>query len=366
MIFPYMIAPLVIGRTRSLRLVDEASNADRMVGLATQTRPDTENPAPSDLHTIGTAATILKMLKFPDGSTRILVQGVSRIRIKSYGQEEPYLRAQGRARAGGADSTVETQALLRTISEIFGKIVALSPHLPDELQVAVMNIDNPSRAADLIASNINLSTQEKQEILETFDTKERLGKLINFLNRELQVLELGSKIQSQVKTELDKTQREYYLREQLKAIKRELGEADERTVEIEELKEKIDAAGMPPEAKQVAEKELDRLSKMPPQAAEYTVSRTYLDWLVTLPWSIEHRGRGRRDQGQADPRRGPLRPGQGQGAHPGVPGGEEAQGGDQGTDPLLRRASGRGQDLARAVRSRGPWAGSSPGSPWEA
>lgn len=284
-IFPYMIAPLVIGRTRSLRLVDEASNSNRMVGLATQTRPDTESPAPSDLHLIGTAATILKMLKFPDGSTRILVQGVSRIKIKSYSQEEPYLKARIEPVPEVADSTVETQALLRNISETFGKIVALSPHLPDELQVAVMNIDNPSRAADLIASNINLSTQEKQEILEIFETKERLSKLVNFLNRELQVLELGSKIQSQVKSELDKTQREYYLREQLKAIKRELGEADERTAEVEELKQKIDAAKMPAETKQVAEKELDRLSKMPPQAAEYTVSRTYLDWLITLPWS---------------------------------------------------------------------------------
>ena len=285
-IFPYMIAPLVIGRTRSLRLVDEASNSDRMVGLAAQTRPDTENPAPADLRMIGTAATILKMLKFPDGSTRILVQGVSRVKIKSYSQEEPYLRARVEPVPETPDNTVETQALLRTISEIFGKIVTLSPHLPDELQVAVMNIENPSRAADLIASNINLSTQEKQEILETFDTKERLSKLVNFLNRELQVLELGSKIQSQVKTELDKTQREYYLREQLKAIRRELGETDERTVEIEDLKQKIEAANMPTETKQVADKELDRLSKMPPQAAEYTVSRTYLDWLIALPWSI--------------------------------------------------------------------------------
>jgi ATP-dependent Lon protease len=159
-IFPYMIAPLVIGRTRSLRLVDEASNSDRTVGLATQTRPDTENPVPADLHTIGTAATILKMLKFPDGSTRILVQGNSRIKIKGFSQEEPYIRARVEPVPETSDSTVETQALLRTISEIFGKIVALSPHLPDELQVAVMNIDNPSRAADLIASNINLTTQE--------------------------------------------------------------------------------------------------------------------------------------------------------------------------------------------------------------
>jgi ATP-dependent Lon protease len=285
-IFPYMIAPLVIGRPRSLHLVDEAANTDRMVALATQMKPDIEEPTPADLHKVGTAATILKMLKFPDGSTRVLVQGTSRIRIGEYSQEQPYLKAAVVPVPEIPDTTVEIQALLRSVSDIFGRIVSLSPHLPDEIQVAVMNIDNPSRAADLIASNINLSTPEKQEILETFDTKARLEKLITFLNRELQVLELGSKIQSQVKTELDKSQREYYLREQLKAIRRELGETDERTIEIEELRQKIEAANMPKEAKQAAEKELDRLSKMPPQAAEYTVSRTYLDWLIGLPWSV--------------------------------------------------------------------------------
>jgi ATP-dependent Lon protease len=281
-IFPYMIAPLVIGRSKSLHLVDEAANTDRMVGLATQIKPDIEDPGTADLSAVGTAATILK---FPDGSTRVLVQGSSRIKLVSFSQENPYFRAQIEPVPELADTSVETQALLRSVSDIFGRIVGLSPHLPDELQVAVMNIDNASRAADLIASNINLSTPEKQEMLETFETKARLQKLIGFLNRELQVLELGSKIQSQVKTELDKSQREYYLREQLKAIRRELGETDERTIEIEELREKIESAKMSKEALAAAEKELDRLSKMPPQAAEYTVSRTYLDWLICLPWS---------------------------------------------------------------------------------
>jgi ATP-dependent Lon protease len=284
-IFPYMIAPLVIGRAKSLHLVDEAANTDRMVGLATQIKPDVEDPGIGDLNAVGTAATILKMLKFPDGSTRVLVQGASRIRLRSFTQREPYFRAEIDPVPEVGDASVETQALLRSVSDIFGRIVGLSPHLPDELQVAVMNIDNASRAADLIASNINLSTPEKQEMLETFDTKSRLQKLIAFLNRELQVLELGSKIQSQVKTELDKSQREYYLREQLKAIKRELGETDERTIEIEELRQKIESAKMSRDAQATAEKELDRLSKMPPQAAEYTVSRTYLDWLIALPWS---------------------------------------------------------------------------------
>jgi ATP-dependent Lon protease len=285
-IFPYMIAPLVIGRAKSLQLVDQAANTDRLVGLAAQARPDVEEPTPKDLNTVGTAATILKMLKFPDGSTRVLVQGTSRIKIESFIQEKPYLKARISPIPEMADTTVETQALLRSVSDIFGKIVGLSPHLPDELQVAVMNIDNPSRAADLIASNINLSTREKQDVLETFDTNSRLTKLIEYLHRELQVLELGSKIQSDVKSELDKTQREYYLREQLKAIRRELGETDERTIEIEELKQKIEAANMPREAREAAEKELDRLQKMPPQAAEYTVSRTYLDWLIGLPWAV--------------------------------------------------------------------------------
>jgi len=285
-IFPYMIAPLVIGRQRSLRLVDEAANGDRTIGLATQVRPDIENPAPSDLYQVGTAATILKMLKFPDGSTRLLVQGIARVKVKKFTQEEPYLMAKVVEVPEINDDSVEAQALLRNASGIFNKIVALSPHLPDELQVAVMNIDNPTRAADLIASNINLTTAEKQDILETADTQPKLERLITYLNRELQVLELGSKIQSDVKSELDKTQREYYLREQLKAIRRELGEGDERTMEIEELREKIKAARMSERAEKTAEKEIDRLSRMPPQAAEYTVSRTYLDWLIALPWSV--------------------------------------------------------------------------------
>lgn len=285
-IFPYMIAPLVIGRQRSLRLVDEAANGDRTIGLATQVRPDIEMPTPSDLYQVGTAATILKMLKFPDGSTRLLVQGIARIKIKKFTQQEPYLRATIIEVPEVDDESVEVQALLRNASGIFNKIVSLSPHLPDELQVAVMNIDNPTRAADLIASNINLTTAEKQEILETFDTKPKLERLITYLSRELQVLELGSKIQSDVKSELDKTQREYYLREQLKAIRRELGEGDERTMEIGELREKVKAAKMSERAEQAAEKEIDRLSRMPPQAAEYTVSRTYLDWLIGLPWAL--------------------------------------------------------------------------------
>lgn len=285
-IFPYMIAPLVIGRARSLQLIDEAANTNRMIALATQLKPDIEVPSPSDIHKVGTAATILKMLKFPDGSTRVLVQGVSRIRIKGFVQEEPYLKVKIEPIPEVVDTSVEIQALVKSVSDIFGKIVNLSQHLPDELQVAVMNIDNASRIADLIASNINLSTAERQEILETFDVKERLRKLMGYLNRELQVLELGTKIQSQVKTEIDKSQREYYLREQLKAIRRELGEIDERTMEIEELKQKIEMANMPKEPKEAAERELDRLAKMPPQAAEYAVSRTYLDWLISLPWSV--------------------------------------------------------------------------------
>jgi ATP-dependent Lon protease len=285
-IFPYMIAPLVIGRQKSLRLVDEAANGDRTIGLATQVRPDIETPSPSDLYQVGTAATILKMLKFPDGSTRLLVQGIARIRLKEFTQEEPYLKALVEEIPEVSDESVEVQALLRNASGIFNKIVSLSPHLPDELQVAVMNIENPNRAADLIASNINLSTAEKQDILETFNTKPKLERLVNYLNRELQVLELGSKIQSEVKSELDKTQREYYLREQMKAIRRELGEGDERAMEIKELREKVEAAGMSARAKEAAEKEIDRLSRMPPQAAEYTVSRTYLDWLIGLPWSV--------------------------------------------------------------------------------
>lgn len=285
-IYPYMVAPLVIAREKSVKLIDDALNGKRIIGVVAQRKAEIDSPTPKDLYEYGVAATILKMLKFPDGSIRLLIQGLTRIKIKSILAEEPYFVAGIEIIKEKSEKSVEIEALSRNLLETFNKIVALAPHLPDELHVAAMNLQDPSKMADLIAANLNLTVFDKQMILETLSVRDRMKRLMVLLNRELEVLELGSKIQSQVKTEIDKNQREYVLREQMKAIQKELGESDDRTLEIAELEKKIKDAKMPEAVEKEALKELNRLAKMPPQAAEYTVSRTYLDYLIILPWSI--------------------------------------------------------------------------------
>jgi ATP-dependent Lon protease len=284
-LFPDLILPIMVGRKRSVRLIDEAMDSDRIIGVITQKRSEIEDPKETDLYTVGVAALILRMIRELDGSQRVIVQGVSRIKIKEYLQKEPYYRARVDSIEEGMLQGVEVDALMMNLKNLFQRAVELAPYLTAELGTMVSNIKSPNILSDLIASNLNISTSEKQGILETFDVQERLSKVHLYLNKEVQVLELGNKIQSQVKEDIDKTQREYYLREQLKAIKKELGELDDHTAEIKELKERIKKAKMPPEALTASEKELDRLSKIPPASAEYTVARTYLDWLVDLPWS---------------------------------------------------------------------------------
>ena len=239
--------------------------------------------------------------------------------------------------------------MMMNLKNLFQRAVELAPYLTAELGTMVGNIKSPTILADLIASNLNLSTSEKQAILETFDVRERLSKVHLFLNKEVQVLELGNKIQSQVKEDMDRTQREYYLREQLKAIKKELGELDEHSAEIKELKEKIKKAKMPPEAQTAAEKELDRLAKIPPASAEYTVARTYLDWLAELPWSESTEDNLDINASPEDPGRRPLRSGEGEETDPGVSGRSEVEGEHERADSLFCRASGRGKDLPGKV-----------------
>jgi ATP-dependent Lon protease len=284
-LFPDLILPIMVGRKRSVRLIDEAMDSDRIIGVITQKRSEIEDPKEGDLYTVGVAALILRMIRELDGSQRVIVQGVSRIKVREYLQKDPYYKA----RVDSVDETalegVEIEALMMNLKNLFERAVELAPYLTAELGTMVKSIKSANILADLIASNLNISTSEKQGILETFDIRERLTKVHLYLNKEVQVLELGNKIQSQVKEDIDKTQREYYLREQLKAIKKELGELDDHSAEIKELKERIKKAKMPPEALTAAEKELDRLAKIPPASAEYTVARTYLDWLVELPWA---------------------------------------------------------------------------------
>ncbi len=285
-VYPNAMMPITIGQERSIKLVDDALVKEKIIGIVPVKNADIEVPNPEDLYTMGCSAHILKMMKLPENHMSVLVQGQSRIHIKEYTQTLPYLKAKIDIIKEEFEKEVETEALMVSIKNLFQKAVELSPHIPAEVGILVMNMDNPGTLADLIASNFNISVGEKQEILEILNIKKRLEKVVSILNKELHVLELGSKIQGELKKEMDKNQREYYLREQLKAIQRELGEEDERTVEVTELKEKIEKAKMPKEVNEVAQKELDRLSKMPPAAAEYTVSRTYLDWLIELPWSV--------------------------------------------------------------------------------
>jgi len=285
-VFPSLIIPLVITDQRYAKLIDDSLMGGKAIGLFAQKNPEMENPGPDDIYKIGTAGTILKMLRFPDGSVRFLVQGLSRVRIKRFLKEGPFLFAKVEPLEDIIEESVEMEALMRTILDLLKKVVNLAPYLPDDLQISALNTEDPGKLSDLVASNLNITIAEKQELLETIEVKERLKKLTLYLNKEVEVLELSRKIQSQAATEMGKMQRDYILREQLKAIQKELGEADERTQEVEEFKKKIEAAKMPDEARESALKEVDRLSKMNPAAAEYIVSRTYLDWLVNLPWSI--------------------------------------------------------------------------------
>lgn len=284
-LYPDLILPIMVGRKKSVKLIDDAMDSDRIIGVVTQRRSEVEEPKESDLYPVGVAALILRMIREMDGSQRVIVQGVSRIRAKEFIQREPYFKARVDVIEEALVQGVDIDALMMNLKNLFQRAVELAPYLTSELGTMVSNIKAPHILADIIASNLNLSTSDKQGILDTFDVRERLSKVHLFLNKEVQVLELGNKIQSQVKEDMDRTQREYYLREQLKAIKKELGELDEHSAEIKELKEKIKKAKMPPDAQAAAEKELDRLAKIPPASAEYTVARTYLDWLSELPWS---------------------------------------------------------------------------------
>ncbi len=284
-VYPNAVIPITVGQERSIKLIDDALVKDKTIGVVSVKNPDADVPNREDLYTIGCLATIVKMVKLPDDHMSILVQGQFRVRIGEYTQTSPYMKAKIAIIPEEFEKDVVTEALMISIKSLFQRAVELSPHIPSEVGMMVMRMEDPRILADLIASNFNITVAEKQEILELINVKQRLERVTTILNKELQVLELGSKIQGELKKEMDKNQREYYLREQLKAIQRELGEEDERTVEVNGLKEKVEKAQMPQDVYQMAQKELDRIAIMPPSAAEYTVSRTYLDWLIELPWS---------------------------------------------------------------------------------
>ncbi len=286
-VFPHAIVPLAAGRPSSVRLIEDAVQRGRLIATVLQRDPAEDSPDQEGLHPVGTLTMIHRVLKQPDGTLRLVVQGLGRVRVVEVLEREPYLRARVEQvqETEPAEQDLEAEALIRSATSLFQKVVALSPTLPDELAGVPAAAQGASALTDLIAGALpSLALPLKQELLETADVKLRLSKLVSALGKEAEVLELGSKIQSEIQSEMSRTQREYYLREQLKAIQKELGEGDERTQEIEALRAKIEAAGMTEEAHREALRELDRLAKMPPAAAEYTVARTYIDWLVSVPW----------------------------------------------------------------------------------
>src|SRR5437867_4271231 len=288
-IFPNAVIPLTVGRESSVRLINDVQQGDGMLVVLTQRDKRVDAPGPGDLYDIGTVSMVHRVMKTPEGNLFVIIMGVSRTHIEEFVQFEPYLRAKINVLADEKEdeSGVDFQALRRTVISQFERIIKLSPQLPDDLQTIVINIEDAGRLADYIATNLpNLSIVSKQFVLEQASVRKRLEYLNTELAKELEVLELRSKIQSQVQEEVGKSQREYFLREQLRAIQRELGESDDTQREIEELRKKIEAAGLTEEAKKEAERELGRLARMSPAAAEYTVSRSYQDWLVTLPWNV--------------------------------------------------------------------------------
>jgi ATP-dependent Lon protease len=283
-IFPVLAFPINVGREKSLLAVDEALENDKLLAILAQREAKNEDPDTGDLYTIGTVVKILKSVKMPGNKLSVIIQGLARVKVKDWRHTEPYLRASVEVHEEPAEHPRELNAKMANLRELAQRIIDLSPQIPSEASFLVRSIDNPGVLADIVASNLGIGVEEKQDLLENFETSARMDAVVALLNKEIQVLELSNKIQSEVKGEMDKAQREYFLREQLKAIQKELGEVDDRQEEFEDLKKSIKKARMPKDVEKVAFKELKRMSRMSPGAAEYTVSRTYIDWLVDLPW----------------------------------------------------------------------------------
>ncbi len=286
-VFPYMVLPLFVSREKSIKSLEEALSKDRLIFLVAQKKLSEEDPSPKDLYKVGTVAAVMKMLKLPDGKVKILVQGLSKASLKETLQTTPYLlvRVENIKDPFITEITLETEALMRNVREQLDRIVSYGKLLSPDMMFVLESVDDPGRLADLVASNLDLTVEKAQEILEIFDPVERLKALNELLEKEVQVLTMQAKIQSQAKEEITKTQREYFLREQMRAIRSELGEGDERTDEFKTLQQKIKKAKMPKEVEKEARRELDRLEQMHPDAAEASMVRTYLDWLIDMPWS---------------------------------------------------------------------------------
>ena len=283
-VYPQTGTPLTVGLPRSIRLVDEVVAGDRRLGLVASKKPELEEPSPDDLYTVGTVANIHRLFRAPDGTVRLLVQGQQRFKILEFTQTEPYFVARVRLIPETVENTLEVEALARQVRENFRAIAEMVSSIPQELVASVLSLEDPLQLAYTVANFQRMSLEDAQAILELDSVAEKLRKLLGILTHEREVLELGQKIEKEARSQIEQMQKEYFLREQMKAIKRELGEEDEHAAEVKEFRQKIEEAGMTEEAKKQALRELDRLAHLPPAAAEYSVIRTYLDWLVSLPW----------------------------------------------------------------------------------
>jgi ATP-dependent Lon protease len=284
-VYPLTIIPLTVGQPRSVKLVDDAAAGQRIIGLVASKNPELETPGPDDLYRMGTAAVVHRLFRSPDGTIRLLVQGLTRFHIAAFTETEPYLKARVTLAPEQTESGIEVEALMRNVGEQFQRIAELVPSMPAELLSAALNVEDPRQMVYTIATYQRIDLKDAQQLLDLDSVTDKLKKLLALLTKEADVLDLGRKIQSEAQSEMEKVQRDYFLREQMKAIQRELGEKDEQAVEVEEFRKKIAEAGMPDEALKEANRELDRLAKLPTAAAEYGVIRTYLDWITGLPWN---------------------------------------------------------------------------------
>jgi ATP-dependent Lon protease len=282
--FPHTLTPLAIGQERSVKLINDVLAGERMLVMVASKDPELDEPGPADLYRVGVAGTVARMIKVPDGTLRILVQGGQRVRLLDFVATEPYLVARIEEEPDVVEETAELEALARNVQATFSQIIEQVPYLPEELQVAVANLEDPAELSYMIAGALRIKTSERQELLEERDLAKRLRRLLELLTRESELISLGSRIQSQIQSEMDTAQREYFLRQQLKAIQEELGETDEQAAEASELRERIEQADLPEVVRKQAERELARFERLPPQAAEHGVIRTYLEWIVELPW----------------------------------------------------------------------------------
>ena len=349
-VYPGMVIPLFVGRKKSIRAVEAAMAASKQILLLTQKKAETDDPGPEHIYSIGTVGSILQLLELPDGTVKVLVEGASRARAERYEHTDDYFSARVGmlAETAGAEAP-EIEGLVRSLHKGFEQYVKVNKKIPPEALASLSGIDNASRLTDTVSAHMTLNLEEKQKILEILSVRERIEALLKLIESELDILSLEKQIRGRVKQQMEKSQREYYLNEQMKAIQHELSDNDEGMSEIDELAAKIEKVGMSAEAKKKAMHELGKLRMMSPMSAEATVVRNYIDWLVNVPWKKRSRVWSRPQEGRAGSGEGPLCSGQGQGAHSGIPRGAEPREKDQGPDPVPGRPAGGRQDQPGTV-----------------